>query len=134
MKMKLLDNIVQKVLQYGNQSQAPANDTVVLVIDVQKQFCDPKTRGNKRTEKASERISAIIPAFREAGLPVYAVYFSTERLKAHQIDFYKFKPDRQDILVAKNSESACRGSNIHEILKKNNIKTILACGFNINAC
>jgi nicotinamidase-related amidase len=113
-------------------------DVALLVIDVQKEFCDPKRffgRGNAETAEVSKRIQSLVPEFRKAGIPVYAVYFSREEKKnAADIDFYEFTPHPDDTLVAKNQDSAFEGSNIKKILLEDKRKTLLTCGFNLNAC
>ena len=64
------ENLENLILKYDQH-------VALLVIDVQKEFCDPAgRRGNGETEEISGRIQSIVPAFRKAGVPVYAVYFS----------------------------------------------------------
>lgn len=113
-----------------------SGDAALLVIDVQKEFCDPRgSRGNQRTKAIAERIKSIAPEFRKAGIPVYAVYFSHDgEKKRSAIDFYKFTPHKNDILIAKNADSAFVGSKINEILQRDGRKLLLTCGFNTNAC
>jgi len=114
------------------------DEIALLVIDVQEEFCDPKhkeKRGNEDTVRISERIQSIIPEFRKASIPIYAVYFSYTEIKdKSKIDFFKFKPLKSDILVRKTTDSAFQGSNIDELLKKKKKRLLLTCGFNLNAC
>jgi nicotinamidase-related amidase len=110
-------------------------DLALVVIDVQKEFCDPAgARGNAETREVSERIKRLVPEFRKAGIPTYVVYFSKKAKHPWRIDFYKFKPDKGDVLIPKSDDSAFRGSNIRKVLERDNRKTLLACGFNLNAC
>ncbi|HTK84160.1 MAG TPA: isochorismatase family cysteine hydrolase, partial [Patescibacteria group bacterium] len=124
-----------QVLQAANDNRG---ELAVLVIDVQQEFCDPshrERRGNRRTVKISDRIASMMPAFRAAGIPVYAIYFdSSKRLRVRDVDWYKFRPEAGDICVAKNADSAFDGSDIKKILERNGHKTLLACGFNRSAC
>lgn len=109
----------------------------ILVIDVQKEFCDPnRPRGNEETEVVSKRIKSLIPEFRNAGVPVYAIYFDRDKRKKEisEIDFYEFEPHPDDMLVAKNDDSAFRGSDIKALLEKDGKKNLLMCGFNTSAC
>jgi len=110
----------------------------LLVVDVQKEYCDPEAwqrRGSKETEVVSERIQSLVPEFRKASVPVYAVYFSLQGAKpASEVDFYKFMPDDKDTLIAKSTNSAFKSSNIKEILEKEHKKLLLICGFNQAAC
>lgn len=112
------------------------DDVAVLVIDVQREFCDSHgDRGNAETEEVSARIQSIIPAFRKAGIPVYAVYFSDEgALPADDVDFHKFRPAPEDTLVAKDNDSAFAGSDIGDLLRRDHKTKLLTCGFNLSAC
>lgn len=113
-------------------------DTALLVIDVQKEFCDPrKKRGNQETDRIAKRIQSVIPAFRKASIPTYVIYFKGDNdvlAKLGRIDFHHFTPDPADMLIAKNRDSAFQGSPIGDILKRHNRTKILTCGFNLNAC
>lgn len=108
----------------------------LLVIDVQREFADPAgDRGNRETHRVAKRLSSLIPAFRAAGLPAYAVYYSEEgKKKPQDIDFYLFRPAENDTLIAKDQDSAFRGSDIKKILQADKRKTLITCGFNLNAC
>lgn len=107
----------------------------LLVVDVQHKFCENKFpyRGNKETEEISEHIQELIPAFRKASIPVYAIYSSGAKYNGNP-GFYKFTPDETDTLVMKRKDSAFKGSRIKRLLKKDGIDTIIACGFNEIAC
>lgn len=110
-------------------------DVALLVIDVQREYADPaQGRGNRETRQVTRRINSLIPAFRAAGLPAYVVYFSDFEKKPEDIDFYMFRPNPEDKLIAKDHDSAFKGSNIDKILKSDKRKTLLTCGFNLNAC
>lgn len=112
-----------------------AGSAALLIIDVQKEFADPaQGRGNTETRNVTKRINSLIPAFRAAGMPAYVVYFSDYEKNPQDIDFYMFRPHPQDKLIAKDEDSAFKGSNIKKILKHDKRKTLLACGFNLNAC
>jgi len=122
------DNLADLIVKYEGE-------IALLVIDVQEQFCDPAQRGNKQTVKISERIQSLVPEFRKANIPVYAIYYSAQGEKpAEQVDFYKFTPDKDDIIVAKDGDSAFMSSNIMGMLDKQSRKLLLVCGFNEAAC
>ncbi len=111
-------------------------DTALLVIDVQKRFADPNHRngsGTEETKEVSERIASIVPEFRKAAIPVYAVYYRNKNKRG--LDAYKFKPKKGiDEIIMKNATSSFEGSDIRNILKENGIKKLLICGFNLSAC
>jgi len=123
-------NLADLILQYNGE-------VALLVIDVQKQFCDPDDwmgNGSEETVQVSERVKDLTPAFRKAGIPVYAVHFGKPEKDASAIDFYKFIPEPGDTLVAKNMRSAFLGGNIREILDRDHRKLLLTCGVYLNQC
>ena len=116
----------------------PSN-TAVIVIDTQRQFCDPKSgRGSEETKATAERIQSILPAFREAGIPVYFVAFvppgqSMSRFSPY--GFYGAEPDRaRDTVLTKTSESAFQQTRLADILRKNGHENLLLVGFNKSSC
>lgn len=123
------ENLATLLLKYEGE-------VALLVIDVQKQFCDPRTcRGNRETKAISHRIKSLVPEFRKLAIPVYAVYYSAASPSSDlKLDFYQFKPSATDTLILKHTDSAFASSNIKDILKKDNKKLLLVCGFNRSAC
>lgn len=119
----------------------PANDnapgdTALLVIDVQKEFCYPGgRRGTQETDKVAGRIASIVPEFRAAGIPVYAVYW-TQRPKQgpHTAGFYRFLPEPKDIFFGKTSNSAFADGSLSVTLRQKGHSNLLVCGFNLAAC
>jgi ureidoacrylate peracid hydrolase len=111
-------------------------ETALLVIDAQRMFCDPSlARGTRTTKKICQRIQSIAPAFRKAGIAVYAVYTGHKnQILIPPLHFYGFMPEKGDVLVPKNHNSAFQGSDLMKALKKNGHKNLLACGFNLRAC
>lgn len=127
------DNLAQLTLHYK------PSDVALLVIDVQAEFCDPdhrEGRGNAETVAVSQRIQSMVPHFRAAGVPVYAVYYSKNGVEkpAADIDFFHFKPAANDTLVAKPENSAFFKTKFEEVLQRDGKKLLLACGFNQAAC
>jgi maleamate amidohydrolase len=108
-------------------------DVALLVVDVQKKYCDPMTgKGTEATDSIAARIGSITPAFRAAGVPVFAIYFEEENKPAN---FHRFMPDLQhDRLLRKEARSAFNKTDLHNQLKALGIKHVLLCGFNLSAC
>ncbi len=114
----------------------------LLVIDVQNRFCKAwptdNDTANDNIDSTVDKICALTPAFRKAGIPVYAIHFTgpceAGARDPNEIDFYKFKPDVSDILVRKEYTSSFNETNLDELLKKRGIKSVLACGFYTSAC
>ncbi len=144
--MELKDQILRtlKYMSEEEQKKMTINytpkpeETALLVIDVQKEFCDPRAgRGNQRTKRISEQISSIIPEFRKAGIPVYIVYSNRNAYKPHteaERGLYKIAVLEGDTLVAKERDSAFAGGPLKDILERDNRKLLLTCGFNLSAC
>lgn len=108
------------------------------IIDVQKEFCDPKeSRGSAETEKVATRIANVAPLFRQAMIPTFVVYFSFDKetpISKAMGGLFKLKMESGDVPVAKDDNSAFKGSDIKELLKWSKVNTLLVSGFNLNAC
>ncbi len=123
------ENLEKLIIKYEGEA-------VLLVVDAQKEFADPwYGRGNTETVEVAERLQSIIPQFRRAGVPVYAIYYSTSGEKAlHHIDFFKFHPAPEDKLFAKSTNSAFDSGKLRAELEKEKRRLLLVCGFNEAAC
>lgn len=114
-------------------------DVALMVIDVQKQFCDPQTnykRGSFETNLIATNIQDASTAFRKASIPVYAVHFGTKAKTAAEVDFHHFAPTPKDTLISKITNSAFEGPNnqTNKTLSDDGRKLLLMCGFNLSAC
>lgn len=126
------ENLSQQTISYD-----PAKTELALVvIDVQKIYCDPEELyGDDGTDAAAGRIAALVPEFRKASIPVYLVHFSSpNNLTADKIDFYKLVPEPSDTLIRKDDVSAFDGSDIDQILKKDGRTKLLVCGVYLDQC
>ena len=127
-----------KLIPSTNHQKAAMNFDAVLVIDVQKHFCDPaQARGTQDTDKIAKHIANIVPAFRKAGLPIYNIYYSHEDVARDYIDFHHYAPEKADITHAKYRASAFEGEHggaFAAQLKAHGHKHLLLVGFNTSAC
>jgi hypothetical protein len=107
-----------------------------VCIDVQAQFCDKDGwRGTDDTEQTAKRIAKLSSLFRRHGIPNIWVYFDHDQEPSiDRAGFHHVVPEPHDILIPKDDDSAFDGSNIHSILKEQNIKTLLVTGVNLNSC
>ena len=137
------DNLYARVLDVSDHLQKLASDprrVALLVIDVQEVFCSEKYRGNVKTEEMATEIGRIAPAFRDAGIPVYSVYFDPKALLYTRIlrdegGYYHFRLDQdKDIEVRKTTTNAFHSSDLADKLKNNGHTDLLFCGFNLTAC
>lgn len=116
-----------------------AQNTAVLVIDTQRHFCDPKSgRGTPETKETAERIQAVLPSFRAAGIPVYFIALVPDgqtMSKFSPYGFYGAEPDRtQDSVLTKTAESAFFQTQLADILRKNGHTNLLLMGVNKSSC
>lgn len=110
-------------------------DFALLVVDVQKEFCDATTgSGTPETEAVAKRIAELVPEFRAAGVPVYLVYLAQNEKKPQDIDFHQVTPAPGDTLVQKWANSAFENRKLAPQLNSPRRKTLLLCGFNLSAC
>lgn len=120
------------ILTPFNRAAKPA----LLVIDSQKQFCDPVwDRGNASTVATARHIGRLLPDFRRAGLPVYAIYYARSLCaKPEYLDYYGFEPAPGDTILIKKSNSAFKTGATAETLRLAGHRQLLICGFNYSAC
>lgn len=125
------------------------DEIALVLVDVQKEFADPKgARGNDTTEKVAERIAALTPIFRNAGVQVYAVYNRKSIVETAPwgmaqpvasdivIDpkFHHYTPHPSDEVIGKTSDDAFETSLIDYRLKVGGKKMVLVAGFNASGC
>ena len=110
------------------------NNKALLVIDVQPTYCAPDGWHNQKAAETAKELASIVPEFRKAGVPVYVIYYDKKKRSIDNIDFYQFEPKDTDIPIAKNDDSAFRGSNIDKVLKSNGHTELWVTGFNHNVC
>jgi nicotinamidase-related amidase len=111
-------------------------ETAVLLVDVQKRYCDPRgKRGNVLTDSVSMKIALTAAAYRAMGLPVYVIHTGKPPWLGGRPGFHHFRPDpRQDILVRKVTDSGFQSGTLAAQLKADGRKKLLVCGFNLSAC
>lgn len=136
-------SLYDRVLVVSNHLQRLAADpksVALLVIDVQEVFCSEQYRGNSKTEEMAASIGRVVPAFREAGVPVISIYFDPRalfhtRIYKEEGGYYHFRPDPdKDLEVRKTMTNAFHSSDLKEKLEMNGYKDLLFCGFNLTAC
>jgi nicotinamidase-related amidase len=104
----------------------------LVIIDLQKEFCDPKARdGSEATDRVAESIAALAPEFRKFAR-IYAVGWPEDPAAA--IDFYKFHPEPQDTVIVKTEASAFLGSTIKTSLDNDHRKLLLISGVYLGQC
>ncbi|MGH1455575.1 MAG: cysteine hydrolase family protein [Alphaproteobacteria bacterium] len=110
-----------------------------VVIDVQKEFCDPshpEERGTEDTHNISSHIARIMPKFRAAGLRTVVVYYD-DCDEGYDEAFggpHMIQTVASDVKIAKHKTSAFEGSYIDYTLKKENLNNLFISGFNASSC
>jgi nicotinamidase-related amidase len=105
-------------------------ETGLLVVDVQRQFCDPHDRhkrGTTETAQTAQNIARLLPAFRAAGVKIYFVRTDSSPL-------FAVEPCAQDRHLYKSTNGAFDTQYVKDVLLKDGKKNLLVCGFNLNAC
>lgn len=143
LKTRLLD-LFNPAAGMDRNCAAPGSDTALMIIDAQKEFCSPwHFRGTAETRAVACDIARAAPAFRAAGVPVYAVYFvdaadphmdAVREQMPRGTDHYKFHPAPQDRVILKNSNSVFHHMGTAAQIRAAGHENLLLCGFNLNSC
>lgn len=116
---------------------AAKGEIALVVIDVQREFCDPANwahRGNQTTQDVATAIAAAMPQFEDAGVPARIVYSARAPLPPAQVDLYKVRASNPDDLTCKFNNSAFAGTQLAAKLEHQGAKLLLFSGFNTSAC
>lgn len=134
-------NPAKFVLQHADGTvahfDAAKGEVALIVVDVQKEFCDPSSwaaRGNDTTVQVAENISAFMPQLAQAGVPSRIVYSAPEPLPPSRVDLFKIAPEYPDDMLCKFNNCAFTGTQLQEKLQHQGAKLLLFAGFNTSAC
>lgn len=110
-----------------------------LVIDVQRQFCDPLYAGGygtRETNRITQNIANLAPVFRKAGMPTYMIFCqkSNEPPEKAFGGFHRVQPEPSDILQGKTTQSAFEYTTLASKLHAAGTKTLLVSGFHTSVC
>jgi nicotinamidase-related amidase len=103
----------------------------LILMDMQRNFID-----TYEAKIAAKKIQRYVALFRQAGLPIYAVYTKDHKTPVERIDFSHYTPEPEDTLIHKSVNSAFEnsGDDFKAILTKNNHHNPLFMGFNAYFC
>jgi nicotinamidase-related amidase len=147
-----------------SKASTKPEDCVLMVVDVQRHFCDPsyrdkygEPRGSDHTDEVAKSIAKAIPQFRQLGVDVSWIYsheysfWPRSSLKSFG-GFHLAEPDRKkDQFFAKYDDSIFQPTGLishfmwanglpapktafEKYLRQQNKKTVITCGFNLSAC
>jgi nicotinamidase-related amidase len=109
----------------------------LMIIDLQKAYYDDETK--ESMNKASGIINAVIPLFRTKNLPIIWIQHIDEEDGAEPgkagfeiID--QLKPSSNDYRVHKRYRNTFNKTNCLEIIKKENIDTVIITGYCAEFC
>lgn len=120
------------------KSEKPA----LILIDIQKAFLNDEYWGGNRNNRNAEEIAGkVLQLWRELGLPVFHIRHSSTNpnsLLHERNDGFEFNenvlPLKNEMIITKTVNSAFIGTNLKEILDRNNIKTLVIAGITTNHC
>lgn len=114
----------------------------LLLIDIQKGFEDTEYWGENRNNPDAElNASKLLSLWRKMGMPVYIIKHCSVNPGS---PLAKGKPGNEladmirplegELVIEKNVNSAFIGTDLYDILKKNNIEKVVIAGFTTNHC
>lgn len=118
------------------------DETALLVVDIQRFFCDPGMGFKYASQKsvdAAKKIHSIVPAFRKAGVKIYPIrsilsaQFSDFARQGGE-SFYIFEPKDDEETRWKQKGSAFDDTQLYATLVKDGMKNLLVCGVYLGAC
>ena len=120
------------------KSEKPA----LILIDIQKAFRNDEYWGGNRNNRNAEEIAGkVLQLWRELSLPVFHIRHSSTNpnsLLHESNDGFEFNenvlPLKNETIITKSVNSAFIGTNLKEILDRNNIKTLVIAGITTNHC
>ena len=109
----------------------------LMIIDLQKAFCTGESQ--KSMEEACEYINAILPVFREKGLPiVWVQHIDKEWGVIPGTEGFEFidqlKPEEGEYHIHKEYGNSFNKTSCHEILKEHGVDTIVITGYCAENC
>ena len=114
----------------------------LILVDIQKAFLEEDYPGLKRNNYDAELICGkILKQWRRLDLPIIHVRHSSTnpKSKLHKskpgFQFNDFvKPLNHEIILTKEVNSAFIGTDLEDLLRKSNIKTLVVIGMTTNHC
>ncbi|MBZ5520341.1 cysteine hydrolase family protein [Bacillus sp. KS1] len=112
----------------------------LIIVDVQKAFGDKKW-GERNNVKAEENISKILKLWREKGWTVIYIQHTSD--KPGSLFYPKnegvaikeiVKPMDKEVIITKKVNSSFIGTNLEELLKANDITTVVITGLTTPHC
>ena len=138
MRPNLTLRFAERISATQNLSGHPISSFAHIIVDVQKEFCDPdciESLGNADTDRTANNIIAFNSALQKFDIPTFWVYYDVENEGPDKAcgGFYKVAPD-QDSLIRKASTNAFFGTGLYTKLKSQGINNVIVSGFNLTAC
>jgi nicotinamidase-related amidase len=115
-------------------------DAVLLIIDVQKGFDDPKW-GRRNNLQAEDNIAKLLEAWRRSKRPIIHIQHLSREINSPLRTGYigsgikeMVKPLPDEPVIVKSVNSAFIGTDLEERLRKNNSSTLIITGLTTNHC
>ncbi len=119
-----------------------AQNTALLLIDLQKGFDDePYWGGNRNNKDAEKKTAEILTIWRKQNLPIFHIIHSSQNPNSKLHESHpgfeirdEVKPISGEPVIVKNVNSAFIGTNLKESLESQNIHTLVIVGLTTNHC
>jgi len=118
-----------------------ANNTALILIDIQKGFDDLSYWGARNNPEAEQNASQILNVWRANGLPVFHIKHNSTNPKSKLVAGQRgneiqdiVKPLPSEPVISKNVNSAFIGTDLKERLDKQEIKSLVMVGLTTDHC
>ncbi len=116
------------------------DNTALIIIDVEQGFDDP-VWGHRNNPQAEENIATLLHTWRQTKRPIFHIqHLSLEpnsplRADAPGSAFKEMvQPQADEPIIQKHVNSAFIGTHLEEILRRNDIKTLVITGLTTDHC
>lgn len=118
---------------FGSKTKA-GKETLLLIINLDEKYCDPRITGNLQTQEAAKRIKKLAGEFRKAGATVCATYVAELPRMPKDLRFSEYRPSGNDILICNTAKDGLilNDPALTEKIKAVDIRNIFVCGTSFN--
>ena len=107
----------------------------LILIDLQRMYCDPKMFGNQQTDELCRTIEDEIQPYRKAGIPIIWVYMDLDGTGlSDDQDFHHVRPQQNDYVVSKPSFSCFSSQDFRNLISNLHVTHPLLGGVSIKKC
>ena len=114
--------------------------SALLVIDVQDSFqADPARWARRNTPRFEDNVTALVAAWRDAGLPVvFVLHTDPDEGFARDSPFFRpmafLAPRDGEPLIVKDTRNAFTSTRLGELLAERGVRRLVVCGISTEQC